>query len=219
MTDLSLLPTDARDIADTFASCAAQIQECEMTRCSGGAGAFDAFYAGLAGQPLRRLCLGYNVLGPPGASALMAAAASWAGSLEHLSVEMNGIGDDACREMCAALAAGALPRLRALELGWNELSSACGPSLASLLTGPRGDEPEAPPRTLQRLGLSGNTLGSEGAEVLIAAAVSEPARVLDLDLSMNYVGASALGKLAEWAKECTCDRLAVSIGLEWNDIE
>ncbi|CAK0788542.1 unnamed protein product, partial [Prorocentrum cordatum] len=175
----------------------------------------------------------------------MAAAASWAGSLEHLSVEMNGIGDDACREMCAALAAGALPRLRALELGWNELSSACGPSLASLLTGPRGDEPEAPPRTLQRLGLSGNTLGSEGAEdhgmaagvlrrarrgsrcecsearevVLIAAAVSEPARVLDLDLSMNYVGASALGKLAEWAKECTCDRLAVSIGLEWNDIE
>ena len=99
---------------------------------------------------------------------------------------------------------GTLPYLETLELGWNELSEACAAGLKSLLTewtacGASGRAEGAAPR-LRKLGLGGNRLGSEGATALAAAALRHPSRDLELDLSMNHVGAAAVHAIAEWAE-------------------
>jgi len=137
---------------------------------------------------------------------------------------MNGLGDKGCKEVAKALATGALSQLRILELGWNELSAASAPVLAKLLmprrtTGCDTTGPCVLPH-LQKLGLGGNGLGSQGAQALVVAALSLPMRALDLDLSMNHVGAQPLESLAEWAEEHACGAdLQISISLEWNTID
>jgi len=116
---------------------------------------------------------------------------------------------------------GVLPKLKTLELGWNELSPACAGVLSHLLRPEmQGSAPADLPLTrLERLGLAGNSLGSDGAVTLIDAALSCPGRSLDLDLSMNHVGSAPVLSLADWVEAYKCDGpVALSICLEWNNI-
>merc|ERR1712070_948189 len=140
---------------------------------------------------------GYNALGPVGVSSLMSCTGAWSQALERMSLEMNGLGDAGCAELAQALAGGCLPRLHSLELGWNELSDACGNALASLL---RLRTPvqsgQASSMQLRKLGLGGNKLGSSGACTLVDAALASPSLELELDLSMNHVGVALVTSLA-----------------------
>ncbi|CAE8620429.1 unnamed protein product [Polarella glacialis] len=129
LSDLSLTEEDTVEIVSTLETCNAELEEWEMMRCPASSiSASASLLRSLGSQPLRRLSLGYNALGPTGASSLAAAAAasqSWASSLEHLSLEMNGLGDEGCREVAGLLEKGLLPGLVSLELGLRPLLNCC----------------------------------------------------------------------------------------------
>lgn len=235
LSDLNLSEEESAEMIGTLETCDAQLEEWEMTRCPTNESASKLLLRSLASQPLRRLSLGYNALGPAGAASLVVAAAasdSWANCLEHLGLEMNGLGDAGCNTITSLLSTGVLQGLETLELGWNELSPFSAEDLAALL-GPATADPKSPtvpdenrqhglclPR-LRRLGLAGNRLGSLGAAKLMQTALSEPSRELELDLSMNHVGSPALEQVAEWANglEANPAQVCACIGLEWNMID
>jgi len=220
MSDINLKLTDLTELHGTLCTCGAQLEEVELMRCpisearrQGSQGAAMLF-RGLATQPLRQLSLGYNALGPSGAAALVQAASAWQGSLEHLGLEMNGLGDAGCREVAQALAGGLLPGLCSLELGWNELSAGCAPELVDFL--------EKRTQAFRRIGLGGNKLGCDGASALVETALTLRAqRPLDLDLSMNHVGSKPLAGMVAWAEDQANAgvSVAVSISLEWNVVD
>eukprot|EP00933_Yihiella_yeosuensis_P073736 TRINITY_DN82472_c0_g1_i1.p1 TRINITY_DN82472_c0_g1~~TRINITY_DN82472_c0_g1_i1.p1 ORF type:complete len:663 (-),score=152.91 TRINITY_DN82472_c0_g1_i1:236-2146(-) len=233
LSDLSLSDEETSEIVNTLESCNAQLCEWEMTRCRLSKAATDQLIKSIALQPLQLLNLGYNALGPFGASSLTAAAASansWTSSLHHLGLEMNGLGDVGCSQVAEALERGLLPGLEVLELGWNELSSSCASNLASLLrcsSSEGGEEKPKKQHRLSRLGLAGNKLSSEGASTLALAALSQPDRNLELDISMNHVASQILHKLSSWAsgqgKNASSGGkkkgVRTSISLEWNVID
>lgn len=222
VSDVSLQPPDVQELHSTLDTCGAQLQEVEMTHCHCKEAICRSLLLAISAQPLRRLNLGYNALGAAGASALVEAAPAWSGCLEHLCLEMNGLSDAGCMELAGSLANGHLASLRVLELGWNELSSECAPALAKLLAG-TVDGPGAPPISmckLERLSLGGNRFGSEGACELTMGALQQPERRLQLDLSMNHVGAEPLLAVAGWAETCcSCSTTAICVNLEWNTID
>jgi len=221
LSDLSLSEEECTEIANTLQTCGAQLGCWEMTRCPLSGESAPSLFSSLASQPLRRLNLGYNALGPDGAKALALAATSsaWTSSLEYLGLEMNGLGDRGCSHVCSVLSKGMLPGLLSLELGWNELSPTSAEELAGLLS------PGSAQRklNLQRLGLTGNRLSSEGAAKLALNALSDAERKLELDLSMNHVASQALLAMASWAesrdKEGAAITAGLCIGLEWNVID
>jgi len=217
VSDMSFKRSDVQEIRGTLETCGAQLEEIEMTRCPSQEAICRPLLHTIATQPLRRLNLGYNALGVAGAATLMEVAPAWSNSLEHLCLEMNGLGDAGCLEIANSLSKGLLGSLRALELGWNELSATCAPALAALLDGPANDSCIC--CRLMRLGLGGNRLGSEGAQALILGALGDPTRRLDLDMSMNHVGSEPLYAVAKWALSCSCNSTLVSISLEWNTID
>jgi len=222
LCDLALQLTDAVELHNTLETCGAQLEEWEMTRCPAKEGTMRALLHGLASQPLQQLNLGYNALGPAGINALSAAASAWSSTLQHLGLEMNGLGDNGCGEVAKVLLGGVLPHVRILELGWNELSAACAPALANLLRH-RGSSTEGgagcPLPLIAKVGLGGNKLGSDGAKTLVLAALACPARRLELDLSMNHVGTPPLLALAEWVETEAVGPVAVTLCLEWNVID
>merc|ERR1719321_1744266 len=122
-----------------------------MTRCPTKEATMRLLHSHLASHPLRQLNLGYNALGPVGVAALMDCNGAWSTHLEHMSLEMNGLGDTGCDELARALARGRLPALQSLELGWNELTAACAGSLAGLLS-PSAPESASEAGTEQRTG-------------------------------------------------------------------
>jgi len=222
LCDLNLSEEECSEMVKTLETCGAQLACWEMTRCPLAGDSASSLLASLASQPLRRLMLGYNALGPDGAKSLASAARSstWTSSLEHLGLEMNGLGDRGCSQVCRILKDGLLPGLLVLELGWNELSPSSAEELVELLDG----APNAPKLSLRRLGLTGNRLSSEGAAQLALAALSDTSRKLELDLSMNHVASSALLAVASWAEGRAKEQPATSttslcIGLEWNVVD
>eukprot|EP00930_Biecheleria_cincta_P039358 TRINITY_DN27061_c0_g1_i1.p1 TRINITY_DN27061_c0_g1~~TRINITY_DN27061_c0_g1_i1.p1 ORF type:complete len:616 (+),score=144.89 TRINITY_DN27061_c0_g1_i1:244-1848(+) len=235
LSDLNLSEEESAEMIGALDTCGAQLEEWEMTRCPTNESASKLLLRSLASQPLRRLSLGYNALGPAGAASLVAAAAasdSWASSLEHLGLEMNGLGDAGCNTITSLLSSGVLHRLETLELGWNELSPCSAEDLAALLGPVTTDliNSTAPDENRQhrlclprfrRLGLAGNRLGSLGAAKLMQTAFLEPSRELELDLSMNHIGSPALEQLAEWANglEANPAQVFTCIGLEWNMVD
>jgi len=222
MCDIGLTLADASELEGVLQACGAQLEEWEMTRCPANDATVRVIFKTLATQPLACLNLSYNTLGPSGASQLVSVTPAWTQSLERLILEMNGLGDKGCTEVAKVLAAGTLPQLKTLELGWNELSPVSAPVLAKLLMPRRADGLTVAgacslPR-LQKLGLGGNSLGSQGAQTLLLAALTFPSRPLDLDLSMNHVGAQPLAALVEWAEshDRSSTDLRISVSLEWN---
>lgn len=203
LSELSLQCADALELHSTLEECGAQLEEWEMTRCPCGEEVLRALLHGLQQQPLRHLNLGYDALGLTGVRCLRSFA-TWR-SLRQLGLEMNGIGDAGCHEVAGLL--DALPELRGLELGWNELSPTSAPALAGLAR-----------RGLARLGLGGNKLGSEGAQELLLAAMDHAGR-LELDLSMNHVAAPPLRALTEWLESGDRVLPRVTVSLEWNVVD
>lgn len=122
------------------------------------------------GRPrgLRALSLSGNPLGPRGALALAAGASL--GRLAELGLAATQIGAG----VSALGAASALPSLRVLHLGDNDLE----PSHAAALVRGGGL------RALVSLDLSGNKLGDDGMSSLSAGLPS----VVLLDLSSNWIG-------------------------------
>jgi len=227
LSDFHLQLEDVQALDRTFRTCGAVIEEWEMTRCPASESLIRSLLGALSGQPLRRLNLGYDALGPVGAVALVGAAGSWSATLEDLSLEMNGLGDAGCNEIAKMISGGALPSLRSLELGWNELSAGCAASLSRLIPtaaigsdADGGDDAVCTTSKLCKLGLSGNKLGLEGAETLVVAVLSQPGLQFELDLSMNHVGgAGPLLAMSDWAEKGASTALAVTINLEWNTID
>jgi len=229
LCDVGLKTADATELRSTLEACGAQLEEWEMTRCPANDSTMKVLFQSLATQPLVHLNLSYNALGPAGATGLVGAMPAWTDRMQSLILEMNGLGDKGCKEVATALAAGRLPCLRVLELGWNELTAASAPVLSALLAqrdeqggrsgGGSSRASSGLPR-IQKLGLGGNGLGSEGAQVIVRAALAVSNRALDLDLSMNHVGAQPLCAFAEWAEgQPNGFDLRVSISLEWNIID
>lgn len=225
LSEISLQLADVSELHSTLETCSAQLEEWEMTRCPANERTMRALFSCMATQPLHQLNLGYNALGASGASALVGVSSAWSSSLETLSLEMNGLGDGGCAEVAKALLGGTLPQLRAVELGWNELSANCAPLLAELLAQrgtPSSASTSAPNGVskLRKLGLGGNRLESEGAESLAMAALVDPSQALEMDLSMNHVGAPPLSALAKWVEaHCSETVLAVCFNLEWNTVD
>lgn len=222
MCDIGLTLADASELEGVLQACGAQLQEWEMTRCPANDATVRVIFKSLATQPLVSLNLSYNTLGPSGAAQLVSVTPAWTQSLERLMLEMNGLGDKGCTEVAKVLATGTLPHLRTLELGWNELSPISAPVLAKLLIPRRADGLKVAgacslPR-LEKLGLGGNSLGSQGAQTLLLAALTFPSRSLDLDISMNHIGAQPLAALVEWAEahDRNSTDLHISVSLEWN---
>jgi len=221
VSDLELETSDAMVLRSAFETCGARLEAWDMTRCTASDVSWRVLMPTMGSQPLRRLNLGYNTLGPKGTSLLVDGASAWTSTLEQLNLEMNRPGEKRCKELCKAMLHGVLPKLKTLELGWNELSPACAGVLSHLLRPEmQGSAPADLPLTrLERLGLAGNSLGSDGAVTLIDAALSCPGRSLDLDLSMNHVGSAPVLSLADWVEAYKCDGpVALSICLEWNNI-
>jgi len=219
LSDIGLRLAEAVEIGNTLESCGAELEEWDMTRCPSNEATMRTLLKHLATHPLKQLNLGYNALGPAGASILMSSGGAWTSQLERMSLEMNGLGDAGCTELTTALAGGMLPALESLELGWNELSASCTAALATLLE-PRQDATEdIPALKLNKLGLGGNKLDSDGACRLVSAALTRPERELELDLSMNHVGVDPVHLLAEWVKTAGCQKLSVTVILEWNIID
>jgi len=221
MSDVALEVSDVLELKSTLETCGARLAEWDTSRCLASESTARALFQALATQPLRQLSLGYNALGAAGAAALVEAAGAWSHSLELLGLEMNGLGDSGCRALASALTRGVLPCLRSLELGWNELSGVSAPSLAGLLLRPADctSAPISGPPCLRRLGLGGNKFADDGARPLILAALANPDRPLELDLSMNHIGSQPLTALCEWAEADGHAALQVSINLEWNVID
>merc|ERR1719221_825783 len=99
MHDLGLRPADAWELLNTLETCGTQLEEWEMTRCPSNEATVKVLFNILSIQPLRRLNLGYNALGPTGVGTLMGVANAWTASSEHLSLEMNGLSDNGCKEV------------------------------------------------------------------------------------------------------------------------
>eukprot|EP00439_Symbiodinium_sp_Y106_P086677 s97_g35.t1 len=167
------------------------------------------------------LGLSYNAIGLHGARLLGEAAriGGWKHSLGCLGLEMNGLGDSGCKQV-ASLVKQYLPALSVLELGWNEVTGASAADLAQLVRAPDSDKDAGLPVLLRRLGLAGNSLAS-AASKLVLAALSDPSRELELDLSMNHVDAQALRDAAEWARARNTGEVQVhlTVSLEWNTID
>ncbi|CAE7247683.1 unnamed protein product [Symbiodinium natans] len=224
VSDLQLSDEEVEEMVGTLESCE-EVKEWEMTRCRCSESAMRKLLGHFASQPLLRLGLSYNALGLQGARLLAEAAAAggWQRSLGCLSLEMNGLGDAGCKQV-ASLVKQHLPALSVLELGWNEVTPASAPDLAQLLQAPDplGDAPGLPV-LLRRLGLAGNSLSS-AASGLVMAALSDPSREMELDLSMNHVDAKALRDVAEWARARRVPEVAevqvhLTVSLEWNSID
>jgi len=225
LSDISLQLADATELHSTLETCGAQLEEWEMTRCPANERTTRMLFDCMTTQPLRQINLGYNALGLGGANALVGVCSAWSGTLESLSLEMNGLGDAGCKAMAQALVDGALPTLRVLELGWNELSPACASVLADLLSQRGGsssasNSPIGKVPSLRKLGLGGNRLESKGATTLALAALKQPAEALEVDMSMNHVDAPPLLAIAEWVEShSSVTAVDICLNLEWNAVD
>lgn len=220
VSDLQLTDEEVEEMVNTLESCE-EVKEWEMTRCRSSNIAMRQLLNHLSSHALCRLGLSYNAIGLQGARLLGEAAriGGWKHSLGCLGLEMNGLGDAGCKQV-ASLVKQYLPALSVLELGWNEVTGASAADLAQLVRAPDGENDAGLPVLLRRLGLAGNSLAS-AASKLVLAALSDPSRELELDLSMNHVDAQALRDAAEWARARNSGEVQVhlTVSLEWNTID
>ncbi|MFJ3980001.1 gala protein [Streptomyces sp. NPDC090021] len=158
-------------------------------------------------QPLERLFLGGNGLGPD-AAPLLAALIRDAG-VRELYVPANHLGDEGTATLAAAAADAAYP-VR-LGLGGNGIGAAGARALAASLA---GIEALDLGRTLSErsLGAPGNHTGDEGAYALAAALPGSPLRRLELRHT-GLTGRGAKGLLAAVHDDSPLEYVGLGPGL------
>ncbi len=153
-----------------------------------GAALGAALGSGAELKGLRKLRLGWNNLGSPGAAALLGHLAAGRDlQLEELDLPFNGIGDAATQLLRKFFEGGAAPRLRRLDLSNNRLLAQAGTDIAAALP--------AASSSLRHLLVGFNKLGFHATVQLIVAASKAPGVAqLGLDNSCgDYSAESATG--------------------------
>lgn len=132
----------------------------------------------------------------------LAKATSWGcfKKVETLHLYGNRIGDDGLRVLASCFAEGAFPRLRCLDLSWNDLTDTAALALAEVLARRGSDGKRVVLPELRELTVERNQLGVEGSSALIhslAGKKGDKARLTTLNLSSNgQVGKSGMMQLA-----------------------
>jgi len=129
---------------------------------------------------LKKLDLGYNTIGPIGASSI-GQMLRFTHSLEKLVLTGNEVGDDGVQALSEGLkesSNNADSRLHYLDLDWNDVTDVGAGHLAEVLLGNN---------SLKSLSLAHNSIGDRGA-VAMADALPSDLALQRLDLSSNQIG-------------------------------
>ncbi len=182
----------ADQLVPLLAQLGGELEELDLSRNSLsrrlGATLGAALSTGAELKGLRKLRLGWNDLGSPGAAALLGHLAAGRDlRLEELDMPFNGIGDAATQLLRKLFESGATPRLRRLDLSNNRLLAQAGADIVAALP--------AAPSSLRHLLVGFNKLGFHATVQLIVAASKAQGLVqLGLDNSCgDYSAESAAG--------------------------
>ncbi|XP_076843009.1 NACHT, LRR and PYD domains-containing protein 3-like isoform X1 [Brachyhypopomus gauderio] len=155
---------------------------------------------------LRELNLNYNKPGDSGVKQLSALLEDPHCTLEKLDLTDCSITEEGCAVLCSALRSNPSSHLRELNLNCNEPGDSGVKQLSALL--------EDPHCTLEKLVLSGCSIGEEGCAALCSALRSNPSSHLrELNLNNNKPGASGVKQLSFllYDPHCTLEKLHLSM--------